>query len=316
MYPHPRWPETAYFAACAGGGALIALAARLAGRRRWVVGIPLLVALGFAGLCLYGLLLLGPGSAPGLGLGILLGVLVLGPGILAIPYSVSSAREPSSSSAPASQNLLSGERRFWVGVIGALIVPLLSFWGPPAVRGWQLEETRRDMLAAVEDLARTDILVRLGPVEWHNGEYGLWPDSPDFVAQGLASETNVSLYLRSPQLTREFGRRERAEGLRAGWLYLSVPQPRFLSSAEMGDLQIVKTFLLSMGLRPELVSRLSPRMTATYRGVTYLFRLNTSLPSSGGEGGYPPYLPRPREWCPTGKAIVIECRGVRSAASP
>jgi hypothetical protein len=262
---------------------------------------------------------LGPGSPPGLALGLLLGTFIIGPAILAIPVAAPNGGQvpvPSSAAKPSSRWLQARELRIWVGVLGVLVVPLFSYAGPPALRHWQLERLRRAAIAAVEDLVRTDVLARWTPVDWHHPQqYGFWRESPDFSAQGLMPDTKVALYFRSPQFGREFGRAGRAEGLRVDGLFISVPQPRLLSIQEALSPRVANPLLLSMGLRPELVSRLSPsrspHLAATYRGVTYLLRFN----NSGGDA-YILHLPRPLEWCPTRKCVVIECGGVRSAASP
>jgi len=308
-------PEIVFSVGWVGAAALIGLAARVAAKWRWAVGVPLLLVFAAAGYFTYSLASeIGGGPT----LRDLLAAFVIGPAIIAIPVAAPDGRRmpvPSSSAEPHSRRLHYRELWIWLGVVGVLAIVLVSYGGPTAIRRWQLERMRRAAIAAVEDLVRTDVLADWGPVAWHHGEYGYWPDSPDFYAQGLMSDPKVALYFRSPQFGREFGRAGRAEGLRVNGLFISVPQPRLLSIGEALSPQVANPLLLSMGLRPELVSRLSPsrspHLAATYRGVTYLLRFN----SSGGDA-YILHVPRPLEWCPTGKCVVIECRGVRSAASP
>ena len=295
--------ETIYFVQWAGGAALIALAARVAGRWRWAVGVPLLLVFALAGFVLYSLLLLGPGSAPGLRLGVLLGTFIIGPVVLAIP--VAAPRSPAIPGPPAAARrfpwrLYHREAWLWAGVVGVLLAVFLSFAGPPAVEDWRLRRIQRDVVPAAKNLVWSDVLAT-GPVVWEGcgcAEVpGGWSEAARSGEQRPAPAAKVRLqFLPDLRYARKYGATGEAEGLRADAIRVFVRQPRLLDDQEVRNPEAVRPILLSAGLRPELVSRLTPEMTATYHGVTYWFTWNIRWPPD--------------------TFVRIDCSGVRSTASP
>lgn len=299
-----RSTETIYFVQWAGGAALIALTARVAGRWRWAVGVPLLLVSALAGFLLWGLLALGPGSSPGIARGVLLGTFVIGPAILAIPVAV--PRSPEKPGAPAAARrfpwkLYHREAWLWAGVLGMLVAVFFSFASPPAVENWRLRRIQRDVVPAAKNLVRTDVLTS-EPVVWEGcgcAEVpGGWSEAARSGEQRPAPSAKVRLqFLPDLRYARKYGATGEAEGLRADAIRVFVRQPRLLSDQEVRNPEVVRPILLSGGLNPELVSRLRPDMTATYRGVTYRIVWNI-------------------RWPPHDVYARIDCSGVRSMASP
>lgn len=296
--------ETVYLAQWAGGAALIALGARVARRWRWAVGVPLLLVSAFAGFCLWGLHALGGGSPPGIARGVVLGTFVIGPAILAVPAAAPKASgEPGALAAPRRFQwvLHNREALLWAGVVGALMAAFLSFAGPPAAENWRLRRIQRDVVPAAKELVRSDVLTS-EPVVWEGcgcAEVpGGWSEAARSGEQRPAPSGKVRLqFLPDLRYARKYGAAGEAEGLRADAIRVFVRQPRLLSDQEVRDPEVVRPILLSGGMNPELVSRLRPDMTATYRGVTYRFVWNI-------------------RWPPHDVYARIDCTGVRSTASP
>ena len=287
---------------CAGAGALIGLSARLAGKRRWRVGIPLLGALGLAGLGLCALAALGPGQVPGLGLGVALGSLLAGPAVLALPTGPGGA----GSTSPTARRGGVAEGYLWITVLGLLAVAVVAYSGPRAVHLWRVTRVRHDVLASVEALLRADLLARAAPVVWRSNPCGSWPSAPDFVADAAVRGTDVRVCLRSAEVTREFGVRGKAEGLRLRPLCVSVPQPRWLNSIEACDPRVVQPILLAAGLRPEFVAGYTATGSITCRGVIY--RL---VPNQGFARANAPSSRQSSTVGPTAVYAVLEGRGLR-----
>jgi len=297
-----RGIETPLLEVWAGGAALVALAARIAGRRRWTVAVPMLLMLGgLAALWYYAMASMGGGASPWVAVGVLLGTFVIGSPILLVPAAAPTggrATAAASAAEPPSPRLHYRELWVWLPVLAVLAAVLVPSVRAGGIRRQHLEDLRRDVLPAFEDLARSDILARSQPVVWRGLELSRWSPLPRIMAWGEMSGTGVRLSLDSIWgEPRQFGEAGEAEGLRVDGLHIWVPQPPSLSAQEAGDLQVVKPLLASIGLRPELVSRLSPEMTATYRGVTYSFEVN-------------------KAWSQAESGVSIRCSGVRSAASP
>jgi len=296
--------ETIYFVQWAGGAALIALAARIAGRWRWTVGVPLLLVSAFAGFLLWSLHALGGGSPPGIARGVLLGTFVIGPAILAVPAAApKGSGEPGALAAPRRFGwvLHNREALLWAGVVGALAAVFLSLGGPPAVENWRLRRIQRDVVPAAKNLVRSDVLTS-EPVVWEGcgcAEVpGGWSEAARSGEQRPPPSGKVRLqFLPDLRYARKYGAAGEAEGLRANAIRIFVRQPRLLSDQEVRNPEVVRPILLSGGMDPELVSRLRPDMTATYRGVTYRFVWNI-------------------RWPPHDVYARIDCTGVRSAASP
>ena len=334
--------QLGYFTVWAVEGALIALAARIAGRWRWVVAVPLLLILVGGTAAMFGMLgLLGPGEytlPAGVVIGALFGMLVIGPAILAPAVRAPNGRRlpvPAVPPQPRPRGFRPSALATGLAVLGVLLVIILV---QVRVGQRQLEQVRRDVLPAVEDLARTDVLAHSGPVVWQGpawGGGGRWfkfmSGRPMLSARGLMSGTEVRLsFIGHPSTrqfggigeaeawsanvgllkevpTRQFGSIGEAEGLRVNQLVIAVPQPRALTDQEVKDPQVVKALLVSIGLRPELVSRLEPPggggdprfYFARRNGVRYMFELNREWEL--GKGNY---------------YVHIFCNGVRSAASP
>jgi hypothetical protein len=296
--------ETIYFVQWAGGAALIALASRIAGRSRWVIGVPLLLVFALAGFLLWSVLALGPGSPPEIAWGVLLGTLVIGPAVLAIP--VAARRSPAIVGPPAAARrfpwrLHHREAWLWAGVVGVLSAVFLSFACPPAVENWRLRRIQRDVVPAAKALVRSDILTSV-PVVWEGcgcAEVpGGWSEAARSGEQRPAPAAKVRLqFLPDLRYARKYGATGEAEGLRADAIRVFVRQPRVLGAQEVRNPEVVRPILLSAGLNPELVSRLRPDMTATYRGVTYRIVWNI-------------------RWPPHDVYARIDCSGVRSTASP
>jgi len=286
------------------GGAVIALAARVAGRWRWAVGIPmLLVLVGGTGAFFTALAeaLAGTGRyapPPGLIAGVVLGMLVIGPAIL-VPGTGDRERShaPRTPSRPRSRVWRLSELTMALGVLVVIVAVLLV---TQSARQRHLKSIGQDLLPAVEDLVRTDVLTDLKPVTWEGPR---WMGQNRVVAGGTTGSSRSVLRLRwdSELPVREFGGSGEAEGLRVDGLVISVPQPRALTDQEVKHPEVVKPLLVSIGLQPELVSRLSLSPPfASRNGVRYMFEVNN------------------REW-EIGKEnyeVLIRCDGVRSAASP
>jgi len=296
--------ETVYFVQWAGGAALIALAARVAGRSRWVIGVPLLLVFALAGFLLWSLLALGPGSPPEIARGVLLGTLVLAPAILAIP--VAAPRSPAAPGPPSAARrfpwrLYHREAWLWAGVVAVLAAVFLSFAWPPAVENWRLRKIQRDVVPAAKNLVRSDIFTS-EPVVWEGcgcAEVpGGWSEAARSGERRPAPSAKVKLqFLPDLRYARKYGATGEAEGLRANAIRVFVRQPRLLSDREVKDPQIATPILLSGGMNPELIARIGPDMTATYHGVTYRFAWNI-------------------RWPPNDVYVRIDCSGVRSTASP
>jgi hypothetical protein len=299
-----RSTDTIYFVQWAGGAVLIALAARVAGRSRWVIGVPLLLVFALAGFFLWALLALGPGSPPGIARGILLGAFVIGPAILAIPMAAPKGPGEPGPAVAARRfpwSLYHREAWLWAGVVGVLVAVFLSFAGPPAAENWRLRRIQRDVVPAAKNLLRSDVLTS-EPVVWEGcgcAEVpGGWSEAARSGEQRPAPSAKVRLqFLPDLRYARKYGATGEAEGLRADAIRVFVRQPRLLSDQEVRNPEVVRPILLSGGLNPELVSRLRPDMTATYRGVTYRIVWNI-------------------RWPPHDVYARIDCSGVRSMASP
>ncbi len=296
------------------GGAVVALAARVAGRWRWAVGIPLLLVLVGGTGAFFTVLaeaLAGTGRyapPPGLIAGVLLGMLAIGPAILA-PATKDRERShaPPTPSRPRSRVWRPSELAMALGVLGAIVAVLLV---TQSARQWHLKSIGQDLLPAVEDLVRTDVLTDLKPVTWEGPR---WMGHNRAVASGTTASSRSVLRLRwdGELPVREFGGSGQAEGLRADGLVISVPQPRSLTDQEIEDSEFVKSLLLSVGLRPELVSRLSFSPPPEPAGPDFAFYW-------ASRNGVHYTLQVNREW-DIGKGnyeVLIRCGGVRSAASP
>lgn len=137
------------------------------------------------------------------------------------------------------------------------------------------------------------------------------------VARGIVAGNKAALRWYGELPLRQSGEPGKAEGLRTGPLGLSVEvvQPRKLTDQEVGDLESVKSFLTSMGVRAELVVALSPRMpgpgsrgmyTTSRNGLTYVITVD--------KPGRATYLYTVDS--SIGNCVSIDCGGVRSPASP
>ena len=299
-------------------GVVVALAARVAGRWRWAVGVPLLLVLvgGTAALFTLGMEgLAGTGRyAPPRGLvaGVVLGMLIIGPAILA-PAAEGRGRSQAPP-APARFRSLRWHLSALAMALGALGVMVAMLLVARSGRQRGLEQIGRDLRPAVEDLVRTDVLPDLGPVTWEGPR---WMGQNRVVALGTVAGGKGALRWYGELPLRQFGEPGRAEGLRAGALGLSleVVQPRRLTDQEVGDLDSVKALLTSVGVLPELVAGLSPGMpdpdsrgmyTASRNGLVYVVTVN----KPGGTS----YLHTVDT--SIGECMSIACGGVRSTASP
>jgi hypothetical protein len=311
-----EWSQIGYFTAWAVEGALVALAARVAGRRRWAVAVPLLLVFVGGTAAMFGMLgLLGSGEYElhaGVVLGALFGMFLIGPTILApAAPAADEGRLPVPAAPPQTRprGFRLSALTIALGVLGVFLVIVVA---QVIIRQRQLEQVRRDILPAVEDLARTDVLAHSGPVVWQGPRSSGWSRRPMMSARGMMSDGGIKLQFIPHAPTREFGSSGEAEGLSVDGLVIVVPQPRVLTGQEAKDLQIVKHLLVSAGLQAELVSRLSLSSVqpgtigpdhvfygASRNGVRYLIEVN-------------------REW-ELGKGdyyVHIFCNGMRSATSP
>lgn len=318
LYPFMlRTSDGAIFSLAAGGAALLALSARLAGRSRWAVGISLLLILEAVGG--YFALLGGAFGAPGVGglVAGLLAALIIGPAVLWFPVAADADSGRMPVPTPAARTRL---RRLRLGALGmGLGVPaLLAIF--PLVSAvfcyWKMNQVRRDVLPAVEELVRTDILVQSGPILWDpvRWEYarsgggcasGYLSNLPAGAGVGTPGPL-VSLGMLHQKPARRFGRSGKAEGLKVDGLLISLPPGAALGDREAKQLPAVKRLLLSAGVRPGLVSGLSvqnakldpsARYVVSRNGVTYSFSI----------------------WTPARKDsthLSIMCSGVRTATSP
>lgn len=279
-----------YLVGWAVEGAVVALAARVAGGRRWAVGIPLLLVFVGGTAVAFTVFIRGLGGTgrynppDGIVPGVLLGLVVIGPAIL-----VPSAKRAKPNAGAGSLRRI--RRQGWdlnavAMALGSLGVILAALLVTSSARERRVDEIGKDLRPAVEDLVRTDVLRDLGSVTWK----GPWWSRDDVVARGegqAADGTRVLIQWYGPLPLRRAGAPGRAEGLRTASLHLlvEVVQPRTLTDQEAGDLEFVKRALTNVGLRPELVAGLSPgwadissrgmrNFTTNRNGLNYVITVN------------------------------------------
>jgi hypothetical protein len=280
-------PIVQRFTGWAAAGPMAAVvAACLAPRRRWRIALPLLLILDWgaaaAGISLPGLLA-GIGGLPGetgMRTGVIVGI-ALGIVLIAICRPAMASRR----------------RWMMVGFVAALLLTarlMLAALGERDLAGV------KQLLPDVEELLRTEMLVKTGPVSWSRPWWMSSLDCGPWVSgQMTYRRIRLELSIDLP-CDHLFGRRVDRSGKLEGLPVSGViwlPQARAL----YGDEFITPAFLEAMGFQPKLAHRFRQagdrEVTATYHGITY-----HANPNNWGRG--------------TGDWLILAFSGTYKASAP
>jgi len=287
------------FVRWAGAGVLAALAAACtAPRWRFVIVPPLLITLCFVSVAVFTILTdadipLEPGAGTGMLSGIAAGLLLMGIGVL--------WKRPIQKAAIVS--IPSG---------GLLVVLLVS----SGLGMSDFAAIRNDGFPTIEKLLRKEVLVKTEPVEWIVVKWEVSDDGKTFPwAYGEMPNEKIQIELpwrNPPRASDEAGW---LEGVSVDGVTIQMCKPPSEALQAEGNAVVVKRWLKSLGVRPELADRLvlypyegaSPGLgitsaTAQRHGIEYDFDWHGSKWYGFEKRDFP--LPN----------ILIRCKGTYSAS--
>ena len=142
--------------------------------------------------------------------------------------------------------------------VALLVVPFAVAYLVAAVPARAACSRLQAALPAVEQIIRDDMLTRPGPLEWHRPRWGAegYRRPHYFIcAGGEMKQPRISIWLSAPlEAVKRLDTSRGAGGLRMDMLQMQLPQPRTISEQEQLNSELVRSLLVSAGLRPELVA--------------------------------------------------------------